>query len=147
MKITQKQLEALHKSGKIRGYLSHEKTKKGIALNTQKLKSAAKEYLEMCVYDFANKLNLEVKKELKFHPVRKWRFDFAIESINLAIEFEGGIFQNKSGHNTAKHYSKDTQKYAQATILGWSILRYTALTFKDAPGDLMNFYQQRVKNR
>ena len=30
--------------------------------------------------------------EHRFHPKRKWRFDFAIPSKMIAFEFEGGVF-------------------------------------------------------
>ena len=30
--------------------------------------------------------------EYRFHPVRRWRFDFANPEYKVAIEFEGGIW-------------------------------------------------------
>ncbi len=40
----------------------------------------------------------KAQREYRFHPVRKWRFDFALLNQKVAIEFEGGIFIN-GGHN------------------------------------------------
>ena len=30
---------------------------------------------------------IKFKREYKFHPIRKWRFDFAILAEKIAIEF------------------------------------------------------------
>lgn len=62
--------------------------------------------------------------ELKFSPVRKWRFDWAIPELKIAIEYEG-IFSPKSGHTTLGGYMKNLEKYNAATVLGWRILRYS----------------------
>ena len=45
------------------------------------------------------------EREVKFHPSRRWRFDFLIG--NLAIEVEGGIWMNKSRHTSANGFIKD----------------------------------------
>jgi len=74
-------------------------------------------------------------EEHKFHPKRKWRFDFAIPSRMIAIEYEG-IFSEKSGHTTHKGYIKDTEKYNEAAKLGWTVLRYTAKTYKEVIDDI-----------
>ena len=74
-------------------------------------------------------------EEHKFHPTRKWRFDFAIPERMIAIEYEG-IFSEKSGHTTHKGYIKDTEKYNEAAKLGWTVLRYTAKTYKEVIDDI-----------
>ena len=61
-----------------------------------------------------------------FAPPRKWRFDWAIPSHRVAIEWEG-IFAGKSRHTTLGGYSKDAEKYNKAEILGWIVLRFTAM--------------------
>lgn len=63
------------------------------------------------------------ESEYKFHPTRKWRFDFADIKNKIAVELEGGIWIN-GAHNRGAHYRSDTIKYNQATVLGWKILRY-----------------------
>jgi hypothetical protein len=35
-------------------------------------------------------LHLKVIKEYQFHPDRKWRIDYFIPDLKLAIEVEGG---------------------------------------------------------
>ena len=69
-------------------------------------------------------LNLKVEKEYRFHPVRKWRADYAIESIRVLIEVEGGIW-TQGRHTRGKGYLGDMEKYNAATVMGWKVLRYT----------------------
>jgi len=65
--------------------------------------------------------------EHRFHPVRLWRFDWAITSLKIAVEFEGGVFIPKGGgHTKGMDYSKDCEKYSEAAILGWLVVRCTA---------------------
>ncbi|MEW6507202.1 MAG: DUF559 domain-containing protein [Bacteroidota bacterium] len=66
------------------------------------------------------------QREYKFHPTRKWRFDFALPNQKVAIEFEGGVFLPKARHTSMVGYSKDVEKYREAVLLGWKVLRYTA---------------------
>lgn len=65
----------------------------------------------------------EPEREFKFHEKRKWRFDFAFPLEKIAIEVQGGIFLNKSGHNTGLGLLQDYEKYNNAVILGWRVLQ------------------------
>ena len=62
--------------------------------------------------------------EYKFHPTRRWRFDFAWPDQKLAVEVEGGVFSN-GRHSRGKGFTEDCVKYNQAVILGWRVLRFT----------------------
>jgi hypothetical protein len=68
----------------------------------------------------------EPEQEYRFHPTRRWRFDFAWPDHKVAIEWEG-IVSIKSGHTTLKGYTSNCEKYNEATLLGWSVYRFTAL--------------------
>lgn len=96
--------------------------------------SKAKSEIEMVLkhggYDYV--------KELKFHPSRKWRFDFAIESLRIAIEYEG-IMSEKSRHTTISGMSRDCEKYNTAQLLGWKVLRFTAINYKNLASILMEY--------
>jgi len=80
-------------------------------------------------------------RELKFHPRRKWRFDFAWPDLMLAVEVEGGAESHgtankqgvirKSGHLTVSGFRKDCEKYNEAEILGWHVLRFSGAMIKD----------------
>lgn len=63
------------------------------------------------------------EQEYRFHPTRKWRFDFCWPSIKLAVEAEGGLYSN-GRHNRALGYIGDMQKYNAAAELGYTVLRY-----------------------
>jgi len=65
----------------------------------------------------------EFKQEFKFHPDRKWRFDFAWPEEKIAIEVEGGLF-SQGRHTRGRGYIGDMQKYNAAVCLGWRVLRY-----------------------
>jgi hypothetical protein len=64
--------------------------------------------------------------EYKFHPTRKWRADIAIPSLRALIEVEG-IMSAKSRHTSVTGFTNDCEKYNQAQITGWKVLRYTVL--------------------
>lgn len=67
--------------------------------------------------------------EYRFHPTRRWRFDFAWPELRLAVEVEGGVFSG-GRHVRAVGFIGDCEKYNQAALLGWTVLRY--------PGKLIN---------
>ena len=67
------------------------------------------------------------EREYKFHPERKWRFDFAWPEKMIAIECEGGIWSG-GRHTRGIGFINDCEKYNEATILGWRILRVTTST-------------------
>ncbi len=73
----------------------------------------------------------EFQKELKFHPVRRWRFDFAHTESKTAIEIEGGAFA-AGRHTRGTGFIGDMAKYNSAAELGWCVLRYTPQQMNDS---------------
>lgn len=69
-----------------------------------------------------SELKVDVETEYRFHPVRKWRADYAITKHKILIEVEGGVW-GYGRHNRAAGFIKDMEKYNTATSLGWSIIR------------------------
>ena len=67
---------------------------------------------------------LNPEHEFQFHPLRRWRFDFAFPSQKIAIECEGGIWTN-GRHVRGSGFEKDAEKYNAAVIAGWRVLRFT----------------------
>jgi very-short-patch-repair endonuclease len=68
----------------------------------------------------------ELEREFRFHQTRKWRADFAhIESRTL-IEIEGGIYI-QGRHNRPQGFAADAEKYLEAALDGWRVLRLTEL--------------------
>ena len=67
----------------------------------------------------------DVTLEHKFHPSRKWRFDFAHIPTKTAIEIEGGV--GKMGrHQRPAGFREDCAKYFEAGLLGWRVFRLPA---------------------
>jgi very-short-patch-repair endonuclease len=63
-------------------------------------------------------------REYRFHPERKWRFDFAWPDQKLAAEVEGGIWTG-GAHTRGKHFNSDCEKYNAAALAGWRVLRFS----------------------
>ena len=74
-------------------------------------------------------IGLKFETQYKFHPERKWKFDFAFPEIKLAVEADGltRYGNNKNGtmrlgrHQTYKGRTEDLMKYDAAMRLGWNI--------------------------
>ena len=62
--------------------------------------------------------------EHRFHPVRKWRFDYAWPELKIALEVEGGAWTG-GRHTTGKGFVADMEKYNTAAALGWRVIRTT----------------------
>ena len=67
-----------------------------------------------------------LEREVKFHSSRRWRADFAHMESRTLIEIEGGIFLPGGGrHNRGGGYAKDAEKYLEAVLAGWTVIRLT----------------------
>lgn len=72
----------------------------------------------------------EPQEEYMFHPKRKWRFDLAWPEHRLAVEIEGGIWLQTSegrskGHANPKRFLDDIEKYNEAALAGFRLIRVT----------------------
>lgn len=62
--------------------------------------------------------------EHQFHPTRGWQFDYAWPLHLVALEIEGGIWKKGGGaHSHPLNIERDLEKYSEAAILGWRVLR------------------------
>ena len=76
-------------------------------------------------------LNLPAPQaEYKFHPTRRWRFDYAWPEFRCALEVEGGVW-SRGRHTRGSGFRGDMEKYNSATTDGWAIVRCE-------PSDLRN---------
>ena len=70
------------------------------------------------------RLRAKARREHVFHALRGWRFDFAIPSVRLAIEIEGGV-RMIGRHQRPDGFLEDCRKYNAAALGGWRVLRFT----------------------
>lgn len=65
-------------------------------------------------------------REWRFHPDRKWAFDLAFPALKVAFEREGFGPRGTTGrHQRADGYAKDAEKYNEAALAGWLVIRST----------------------
>lgn len=64
------------------------------------------------------------QREYLFHKKRKWRFDLAWPDLLIAVEVEGGIWTG-GRHVRGEGYEGDCEKYNEAQLAGWMVLRFT----------------------
>jgi len=62
-------------------------------------------------------------REYRFHPVRRWRFDFAWPDTEVAPGFRLAIEVEGMGgrHQTNKGFRQDIEKYTAALNEGWIV--------------------------
>lgn len=87
--------------------------------------AARREALELAFLQQLRAAGLEAGlcREHLWHPVRKWRFDFAYPGVLLAIEVEG-LTHDGGRHQRMAGYQRDCEKYNAAALAGWCVLRY-----------------------
>jgi hypothetical protein len=84
-------------------------------------------------------LNLPApEREYVFHSERKWRFDLSWKKHGrlVACEIEGGIWMKtedgySKGHAHPKRFMDDCEKYNEAAIYGWAVIRVTPEMIRD----------------
>ena len=87
---------------------------------------------------------LQLKTEYKFYPTRKWKFDYAIPLLKIAIEIEGGVYI-RGRHNRVIGFINDMEKYNRATIEGWKVIRYTPQQETDLYNNLKEIIKKHFK--
>lgn len=84
--------------------------------------------------------------EHRFHPVRRWRFDFAWPDQRVAVEIQGGTFsRGKSGHTSGVGVQRDCEKRNAATLLGWRVLFYTTKDLESRPVQVVEEVQAAIE--
>jgi DNA-binding CsgD family transcriptional regulator len=111
--------------------------------------------------------------EFKFHPTRRWRFDRAWEYHRVAVEIEGGVYGKKircqacgtlvrgtkkdgsfgraitiaGGHRGFERFMSDKEKYNEAAMLGWAILRFVREDILGQPFETVEKVRQALSLR
>jgi very-short-patch-repair endonuclease len=65
---------------------------------------------------------VEFEREVRFHPTRRWRADFRVGAV--LVEVEGGGYIG-GRHGTGIGMERDCEKYSEAAVLGYRVLRVT----------------------
>ena len=90
--------------------------------------SKYKAHIHQVLSDYCIEKGYTLLTEHRFHDARKFRFDWAIKEIMMAVEYEG-LNSDKSRHTTKSGFTTDTTKYNLAQECGWNVYRYTALNY------------------
>ncbi len=76
--------------------------------------------------------------EYVFHANRNWRFDFCWrgDGLLVACEIEGGIWMQtdtgrSKGHAHPERFEQDCEKYNEAALYGWTLIRVTPDMIRD----------------
>ena len=87
----------------------------------------------------------KLEREVKFHPTRKWRLDFAEMQMGkkVGIEISGGIWV-KSKHSSGTGIMRDAEKNREAIFMGWDVF---TLTPSDIKADLLRRIIQFIKEK
>lgn len=104
-----------------RDYLNGPKKPKRKSLKPSGLKPTKPDLFCKAVQD---NFSLNIIPEYKFHATRRWRFDYAIPHLKLAIEVEGGIW-TQGRHTRGAGFLGDMEKYNAAAAAGWTLYRTT----------------------
>lgn len=67
--------------------------------------------------------------EYRFHPTRRWRFDYAFVDRKIGVEIEGGIWSG-GRHTRGGGFLGDMEKYNEAGKMGWTVFRFTPQQLK-----------------
>ncbi len=89
-------------------------------------------------------LKVECIKEHRFHPIRKWRFDYAIPEFKIAIEIDGGVW-TQGRHTRPQGYLNDMEKFNAAAAMGWVVLKFTPDSQLTAA--TLNIIRETINNR
>ena len=104
------------------------------------------DHLEMQFQRDARAIKLPtMQKEFRFHPTRRWRFDYAFPEMLIAVEIEGGTGRVRGRHLRTLGFREDCTKYNEAAMLGWMVLRGDAKMVKD--GSLLAMVERAIQSR
>lgn len=69
-------------------------------------------------------------REHRFHPPRRWRFDYCWPTGKIAVEIDGGTWV-AGRHTSGAGYEKDCEKFNQAALDGWLVFHFTTKMVTD----------------
>ncbi len=91
----------------------------------------------------ADKQDPKPEREVRFHPNRRWRFDFAWPDSMIAVEVDGRAWHVKGGGRHAQ--DSDREKLNAAAALGWRVFRFSPQMLKDDPAGCVAMVARAVE--
>lgn len=68
--------------------------------------------------------------EYRFHPVRRWRWDYCWPEQMIAMEIQGGTW-TRGRHTRGRGYSNDCTKLNEGQLHGWRVFWFTTEMVND----------------
>ena len=81
--------------------------------------------------------------EFRFHPVRRWRLDFAWPGARVGVELQGGTF-TRGRHTRGAGYERDCEKLNALQSAGWRVFYVTAGMLRDNPASVVEMIQEAL---
>lgn len=82
--------------------------------------------------------------EYKFHKQRKWRLDYFIPELSIAIELHGGVYSN-GRHTRGQGFTNDREKMNEAQLAGIMVIEVTSEDVKS--GKAINHIKRAIENK
>ena len=82
-------------------------------------------------------------REFRFHPTRRYRFDFCWAEQSLAAEVNGGTWI-QGRHNRGSSIKAEYDKLNAAVLNGWRVLLFTGEHIKT--GEALNVIEEALKH-
>ena len=87
-------------------------------------------------------------EEYRFHPVRRWRLDFAHPESKVGVEIQGGIW-TRGRHSRGAGQVADMEKANQLMYMGWALFQIPASASESAMRDecaaINAFIEERLR--
>lgn len=81
--------------------------------------------------------------EYKFHPERRWRFDWAWPNYRVAVEVDGGAWLPHGGRHGG---DGDREKLNAASSLRWLVFRFSPQMLRDDPEACCGMVWQAIQD-
>lgn len=142
-KFGRRELDALKKANKIVDYTISPKGPVIPGVKKADHESKAKNFIAWNLPYWCRTIGVILETEYEFHPTRKWRFDWCIPEMMLAIEFEGGIGMVNGAHSSREGIKRDIEKYNAATAMGYQVVRFNSTNYKTLIPKMTRYAEQK----
>ena len=82
--------------------------------------------------------------EFRFHPIRRWRFDFCWVELRVSFEYDGSTW-TRGRHVRGAGVSADNEKINEAQIMGYIVIRGTSDTVRS--GECFEQLKRAIESR